>query len=97
MQPSILENKTVKPGLQIIQKSGYTILGKYSCSFFETAIEVCKEAILMDKKLIHKVVALHETPFENKINELKGLLPDSEIQLHKVKISSEPLNHLNTA
>jgi len=69
-----------------INKKGYTIIGRYGCFFFEAAINICKQSLLLGRLLQQNVVCLHETTYENEINKLKGQLPGTEIQLHEVII-----------
>lgn len=67
-----------------IQKTGYTIIGRLGCYFYEGAINICKQAILRGRLVQYKLISLHETAYENEINRLKGYLPQSDVQHHEV-------------
>ena len=58
-----------------VKKSGYTIIGRLGCCFYEGAINACKNAILQGKLIQYRLFSFHELPFENEIAKLQGSLP----------------------
>lgn len=79
-----------------ITKKGFTIFGRYGCFFTEGLLNICHKLETQGKKIDYKMISLHETPYENKILDLKGNLPNSEIQLHEVifPLTCRLTNHL---
>ena len=76
-------SSSIKSTSEILSE-GFTVFGRYGCFFTEGLIGICETLRQKGNTITYNLINLHETPYENKILDLKGAMPDSEVQLHEV-------------